>query len=224
MNTCSWKRAFFSAYVAIVFCVVLTLETFAIKELTYWPYSLGILVGILIFLLPYLVRWLPLKDKALQRTLLLASIFWILASIAWVFEAGPLNITSELFAYLAYFVVYGGFFGIVEGVYKNPVIPLGIDKWNMEPESKIDYLTFEYEKWWKGLNMLWVVIIAIVVSGVINWTIRKTAPPLNYAFFLAFSSVPGIAMIVWYMIDKTNSIHRKIRDLYEKKYENELEE
>lgn len=222
MEKISFKRALFALYVVLVFWILLSVQRDACEDFSRWTYLLGFIIFTAIL---FLSKWNPFKDVPLFRALLFTATFLFLAAIAWGFGTGIHRITSEMYAYLAYYVVYGGFFGIVEGVYMCPLVPQDLDKEeaikdpDMGYDGAIEYLRYEYEKWWRGLNMLWVVIIAIVVSGVINWTIQVSAPPLNIAFFLAFSSVPGIAMIVWYMISKTNSIHEAIRNLYEAKEE-----
>lgn len=224
MSTVSKTRALFSFYISAVFGILLTLEKVSVAQFALWTYSLGIVLFASTFLLPL---WNPFKNKALQRTLMFACTFWVLSLIAWAFGPGLQKVfhKSELFANLAYLIVYGGFFAIVEGVYITPAVPHNLDDPDeienpkMGYDGAVKYLRYEYEKWWKGVNMFWGVIIAIVVSGVIDWTIRATAPPLNIAFFLAFSSVPGIAMIVWYIIKKTNAIHESMGKIYEAKNE-----
>lgn len=206
-------RFFFAFYITLVFYIILLLHLSKDEHINEWVYSLGIPIFILSLILPNIMRrWFPKSDKPLQRTLLLAFTFWFFSSLAWFF--GLPSLASDQFSYLAYFTVYGGLFGIVEGVYQNPIHPQFLKDKKLTKEGKKVMLEFENEKWWRGLNLFWVVIIAIAVSGVINWVLTESAPSLMYAFFLAFSSVPAIAMIVWNIIKRTNYIHSKIGELY----------
>lgn len=214
MKTCSKTRALFSFYVSTVFGLLVTLEQISVSQFSLWPYSLILALYLGTFFLPI---WNPFKDEALQRILMFANMFWTLALVAWALGPGIQIVInhSELYAYLSYFIIYGGFFGIVEGVYIIPVVPAEkIEDSAMGYSGAVEYLRYEDEKWWRGLNMLWPGIMPTFVPGIINWTTQGTT---SLAFFLTFSSVPGIAMIVWYVIEKTNAIHERIREIYEAK-------
>jgi hypothetical protein len=179
----------------------------------------GLAIFVLVVFVPQILRAVRIKDGALVRCLWVSIVFWIFSALAW---AG----TKIEVSYLAYLIVYGAALGIIEGVYRVPIHPDWLDDPGVTSEGKLDMLKFEDNKWWRGLRLLWVIIIAIVVTGVINWvtspspgdeTLRKLpAVKIQQAFILAFSSVPGIGLVVWNIIKRTNYIQEKLGELHKK--------
>jgi hypothetical protein len=233
-------RVFFALYATIVFHNILfakvhychrllqALEkTGYIERITEGPLSFlgwgmflfGIPIFVLIVFLPQVLRLTRIRDGALQRFLYVAIVFWIFSFLSWF-------ATKVEVSYLAYFLTYGAVLGIIEGVWRVPIHPSWLDDTSLSNEGKCEMLKFEDTKWWRGLKLFWVGIIAIVVTGVINWVtspapadeaLRKLpALKIQEAFILAFSSIPGIALVIWNIIQRANYIQKKLGDLYKK--------
>jgi hypothetical protein len=126
--------------------------------------------------------------------------------------------------YLSAFIAVGGFYGIVEGVWRTPLRPGFLDRKDLTVSAKVELIKYEDNKWWRGLNLLWVVIVGIAVTGAISFALSPTpldpalrkVPGYNSAqtAFLALSSIPGIALLVWHFIRRTNYLHQQLGHLY----------
>lgn len=185
-------------------------------------YFLGIGVFLLVFFLPQIMRLVG-KDGALERCLYVAVIFWLFSLLAWL--------TTNLdLPYLGFYIVFGGLFGIVEGIRKVPVLPIYLSDEGLSIGAKCELLKFEDTKWWRGLTLFWAVVITGAVAGVLNWVLGpypsigdvKRMPGLGkvpgmtfvQGMVMVFSAVPAIALLAWDIIRRTNCIHKKLEDLY----------
>jgi len=231
-------RIFFAFYAAVVFFNILFAKihyghklleilekTGYIEKTNEGPLSFlgrgtflfGLPIFILIIFLPQVLRVMKVKDRGLQRCLYVAVVFWIFSILSW-------SATKLEVSYLAYFIIYGAVLGIIEGVCSTPIHSCWLNDNSLTDDGKREMLKFEDTKWWRGLKLFWVGIIAIVVTGVINWVTSPTpvdealrklpALKIQEAFILAFSSVPGIALVIWNIIQRANYIQKKLGDLY----------
>lgn len=187
-----------------------------ISFLGYGVFFFGLPIFILMIFLPKVLGLMRIKDGALERCLYVSVVFWGFSGLAWYG-------TKLEVSYLAYIISYGAALGIIEGIYRVPVHPEWLDDSHLAIEGKLEMLRFENDKWWRGLRLFWVVIIAIVVTGVINWVTSPSpedealkqlpAVKTQQAFILAFSSIPGIALVIWNVIRRTNYIQKKLGEL-----------
>ena len=189
-------------------------------------YLLGLPIFLFVLFLPQVMSGvqralrlvkLRVSDGNLERCLYVATVYWLFSCLGWL--VGKLD-----FLYLAAFVAVGGFYGIVEGIWKASLRPNFLDSDDLTLNGKAEMIKFEDNKWWRGLNLFWIVIVGIAVTGAISFALSPT--PLDKAIskvpgynsaqtaFLALSVVPGIASFIWYFIRRTNYLHRQLGELY----------
>ena len=224
-----WERALFSLYIAAAFCVMLLLNReMQIPGQTSFPLGpLAILGnGVYCFALPVfafslalhkIIPSTPKKTRSLESCLALAVVCWLFSSLAWL--GSRLSVIS-----LAHLFTLGGFWGIIEGVYRVPIVPSWIDNSNLPVEAKRELLKYEFNKWWQGLNIFWALIITAVVAGLLTYGATLPQPigeaherSLLNILIPAGCSVPGIAMIVWNVIKRTQYIQESLLELWRKR-------
>jgi hypothetical protein len=151
------------------------------------------------------------RPDPLSRCLALAAAFWIACIPPWIFSRHDLG-------YWGYYFAYGGFLGIIQGIWSVPLRPSFLDA-ELPADANVELLKYEDQKWWRGLSIFWTALVAIVIAGVINYAI-KGAPardPIGqnivyHAVFLVFPAVPGLGSIVWNMIQRTNSLQNHLQE------------
>jgi hypothetical protein len=228
-----WSRALFSLYVVAVFEVLLFMnreipipgqELFPFGPLAglgKGVYGLGLCLFLFSVFLPRLLKELEGgKTRALEGCLSLAGAFWLLSILGWLGSRISLNS-------LAHFIAFGGFFGIIEGIYRVPFRPHWLKDTAISIEGKKELLKYENTKWWQGLAIFWALIISIVVTGLLSYSIALPKPVgetreayqkgLAILLIPAGCSIPGIAMVVWNVIKRTNLIQEELAKLYKNK-------
>lgn len=189
------------------------------EHIFYGPFQfLGIGVYILAFPLFVLTLFIDKivpqinsqQTRALEGCIVLAVAFWISAILGWLGS-------RPYYSSLAHMIALGGLFGIIEGVYRVPVIPKHIIQARINADAKKELLVYENAKWWRGLSIFWAVVTTILIGGLFTFAARLpkvSEKELLHLLTSAFCAIPGIAMIVWNIIKRTNAIHESIFLLY----------
>lgn len=181
-------------------------------------FSLPLLL--LVLLLPRIAANLKC-DSARSRSLLHSALFWAISILCW------LSIDYD-YMYLFYLGLYGGFLGIVEGVWSIPVRPRILDAVDLSNEAKRQLSTYHVDKWWRGLSLLWATVIAIAITAAISWAGTSPVPPdavshsqlsqaelwkVRKLLLLIIPALPGMAILAWYVVRKTNSVYDRLIQL-----------
>jgi hypothetical protein len=241
-------RILFSLYVTFVYYILFVLKIFNRDKITdilyaagyglemregplrlfrWLMYLMGIGLFIIMLLLPKIMKIMK-REGVLNRCLIIAFLFWAFSILAWLS-------TKIDYPFIGFYIVFGGFFGIVEAVQSLPLMPFNLNDKRFPLEAKCELLKLEDAKWWRGLTLIWGVIIAAGISGFLSWVlasypsiedVRKIPdlgkiPELTFTqgMVLLSSIVPAIGILVWNIIWRTNNLYKKLQRLYKIKSE-----
>lgn len=221
--TCVQFRLLFGIYIASAY----SLQIFINRHLPPTEYEnmalgpfhfLGIGVYMLafpLFLFVFLLhKVVPPKNlnqtRALGGCIGLAGGFWILSTIGWLGS-------KPYYSSLAHMIALGGLFGVVEGVYRVPFVPNHVVQAPIDINAKRELLIYENAKWWHGLSIFWAVIVTALIGGLFTFVSqlpKASERDLLHLLASGFSGIPGVAMIVWNVLKRTNTVQDAIFSLY----------
>ena len=198
-------------------------------------YFIALPIFPLVFWLPDICGFLNRRIKGLEsslaRALYVSIIFSLFSYIAYL-------TTIPDFPYLFYFLGFSVAYGIVELIWSMPFHPDYLDRQDLTDDRKAEMLNFGDNKFWRAFNVLWVVFVALVVSGFVSWQLaplppeppNSTLPVLELNRYrlwnrtmliatLVLSLIPAAILIIVNLINRTNYLHKKLGDLYSTKLE-----
>jgi hypothetical protein len=190
------------------------------------PY-VGVPVVFFTFLfLPTLLQ----KRGLLTHGIAAVGLFAAISFAAWTFSYRD-------WTYLGFIVVYSVSFGVTVMAHHSPLEPEDL-KLISDLGAREHYLRLEYDRWWKGVTLLFWPIIIVIAAGVVAWIARGSSETISQnaggfdpevaralahrvselqlfsGLLLGSGALVLPAFVVWNVIQRTTAIQQQLLQLF----------